>query len=154
MEMRNDRIYWFVIVVLFVLYVSAMPSSKADSFEAHLASKHFGSRIDYNEFNPGLGANLDVLDGYHFTIGGYYGSMSEPIAYTGIGKEIGDGAVRFGADAGIVVGYPFLQVAPMVTPYISVGNDSFRLKSRLMPLYEAESGFVGAVITISMELGL
>lgn len=122
---------------------------------AETTSHHF-SKDQYNEFNPGIGAEYRISPTFHTGAGIYYNSLERASVYALIGAET-NGARFFGAglEVGAVSGYldDGKKIAPAAMPYLRIGRrtDVANLKLCYMPYIE---DITPAMVSIQARINL
>lgn len=91
-------------------------------------SRHLERDINYNERNTGIGLELQLDDTSSISAGLYRNSVRERTHYLQyIWTPLSWGAVRFGAAAGMLDGYPELNDGKWALSLIPVVNVNFKL---------------------------
>ncbi|HYD17449.1 MAG TPA: hypothetical protein VEF76_03095 [Patescibacteria group bacterium] len=119
------------------------------------ASYHVGQRTyrdengqsrKWNEFNPGLGLEVQLSRHFYLAAGGYKNSIHKPSLYAGIGAET-DSRRRWGlgVQAGLITGYE-IPVVPSAIPYLRIGRqDKANVKINVIPPIKGLTPAVAAV---------
>ena len=133
------------------------PSAQAqDALHLTTVSYHFdrtpgGGTVTPNEWNGGLGGEWTVGRGALY-VGGYYNTMRTLSLYGGYarGRALGS-SVRVGAVAGVVTGYPVLELGagvslvPGVLPFVEVGQRRIAPRLYVVP-------FRGGVVALQFRI--
>lgn len=96
-------------------------------------SYHFDD-YDYNEFNPGIGAEYRWNRTFHAGTGVYRNSFNATSVYFSAGAETNPRKfLGAGAEAGIITGYNE-SIIPSIVPYVRIGNrDKSNMKISVIP---------------------
>ena len=104
-----------VLIFLFFLVVSSLAVADELVLNIHGTSKHSGTNIQYNEYNPGLG--ITKYTGNKFITTGFYkNSINRTSVYYGVGMK----KSIFSIVGGISTGYNHTFV-PVLLPKMSIG---------------------------------
>lgn len=146
-----------LVLVLFVFplgLVSSVFAQKAVHFTTvsyHIDRTPGGGTEPPNEFNPGLGLEWGLGTGTLY-VGGYHNTVRELSLYAGYGRTaFRERPVRVGAVAGLVTGYPIIEVLPNVTvlpgimPFVEVGRGPITPKLYAIP-------FRGGVLSLQLRV--
>jgi hypothetical protein len=114
-----------------------------------VASQHINPKKDFNDFNPGLGAECWVNQNWAVTAGGFRNSLDKPSFYGG-GLWSPDlvtwSYVRIAVMAGLISGYNYgvwgigghHSVGPVIAPIIMTHVGKFGLNLILIPPIPAD----------------
>lgn len=102
------------------------------------------NRDSFNENNSGMGLLARWLDEdiiTEFGLGQYRNSLGDPSNYIQFNKKkrllSGDlGHIDAGLSAGLITGYPGIDVMPALLPLLSVGTKNFDMNLRYTPNIE------------------
>ena len=136
---------------LFVPSSSAQTAFHLTTVSYHIDRTPGGGTEPPNEFNPGLGMDWRVGQGA-VHLGGYYNTVRAVTLYAGYERSIfDDRQVRVGGVAGIVTGYPIIEVMdgvsilPGILPFVEVGRKVVRPRLYAIP-------FRGGVLAVQFRI--
>ena len=95
-----------------------VPALGAEFINLGGVSLHFDRDLDLNEFNPGIGYERDWNDQVSWGLGYYKNSLSKP-SYYGLVNYYPwtlSEQWRVGLAAGVLTGYNYSDVAPLLAP--------------------------------------
>lgn len=109
-----------------------VPFSDRTSVVLETVSHHFGKyRHEFNNLNPGIGAQYKISRLFHVGAGVYHNSLEKTAVYGVVGIET-DGGKPYGAglEIGAVTGYAN-PVTPAALPYVRLGRKDGKMNAKI-----------------------
>lgn len=126
-------------LVLWLVFWLWVGSARAETYlDVHISSHHLiGVDKDYNERNYGLGITNDDYS-YGFYENSYNRTSVYVFGHTSTDMWFGSAGLNYGA----VTGYEYMNVMPIILPFLTFGSDDLKLVVGALP----------NVITFSLQI--
>jgi hypothetical protein len=114
-------------LILATLLIAAPSISFANDFtvDAHLKSYHTDRDLEFKEDNPGLLVRYQKETNWYYVVGGYQNSEDYFSFLAGGGYMFGKGFLKSSVSIGLVSGYDYAPVVPMILGSIHIGIVNF-----------------------------